>query len=191
MTRSASFSPLRLESRPLVWKTAAVLLGTLVLAASSHVSIPLQPVPVSMQTFAVGLIGALYGWRLGAVTVLLWLGQALLGAPVLAEGKSGLAPFMGATAGYLAAFPVLAIVTGWLAERGWNGERPLLAFAAMMGGQALCLAMGAAWLAVWLGGDWEKAVVLGVTPFLLGSVLKAILAAALLKGADATLAPRL
>lgn len=185
-----AFSPLRLASRPLIQQAAAVLLGTLFLAASSQISVPLWPVPVTMQTFAVGLIGALYGWRLGALTVVLWLGQAALGLPFLANGSGGPAPFLGATAGYLFAFPLLAAITGLLAERGWNGGRPLLAFAAMMGAQALCLALGTAWLAYWLGGDVQKAVALGAAPFLIGSVLKAALAAAVLKGADRALEPR-
>ena len=186
-----SFSPLRLETRPLLWKIAAVLLGTLVLAASSQVEVPLRPVPVTMQTFAVGLIGALYGWRLGAVTVLAWLAQAAVGLPVLSGGAGGLAPFVGPTAGYLFAFPLLAMITGFLAERGWNGKDPLRAFGAMILGQAIHLSLGAAWLTYLMGGDVEKAVLGGVIPFLLGAVLKAALAAAVLKGADLKTASQL
>ena len=186
-----SFSPLRLETRPLLWKIAAVFLGTLVLAASSQVSVPLWPVPVTMQTFAVGLIGALYGWRLGAVTVLAWLAEAAVGLPVLSGGSGGLAPFVGPTAGYLYAFPLLATITGFLAERGWNGKDPLRAFGAMILGQAIHLSLGAAWLTYLMGGDVEKAVLGGVIPFLLGAVLKAALAAAVLKGVDLKTASQL
>ena len=174
----ARFSPLGLQARPVHIKAAAVLLGTLVLAIASQISVPMLPVPMTMQTLAVMLVGALYGWRLGALTVLAWLGEAALGLPVLANGAGGLAPFMGPTAGYLASFPLVVALVGWLAERGWNGSRPAFAFAAMLLGHALCLAFGAAWLATLIGA--EKAVLAGVVPFLLGSLVKSGLGAAIL-----------
>ena len=172
------FSPLGLQARPAHIKAAAVLLGTLVLAIASQISVPMLPVPMTMQTLAVILIGALYGWRLGALTILAWLGEAALGLPVLANGTGGLAPFMGPTAGYLVSFPFVAALVGWLAERDWNGSRPAFAFASMLAGHALCLALGAAWLATLIGA--EKAMLAGVVPFLLGSLVKSGLGAAIL-----------
>jgi biotin transport system substrate-specific component len=172
------FSPLGLQARPVHIKAAAVLLGTLVLAIASQISVPMLPVPMTMQTLAVILIGALYGWRLGAVTVVAWLGEAALGLPVLANGNGGIAPFMGPTAGYLASFPLVAGLVGWLAERGWNGSRPAFAFAAMLLGHALCLMLGGLWLATLIGT--EKAMLAGVVPFLLGSLVKSGLGAAIL-----------
>ena len=155
-----------------------VLGGTAVLTASSYVSIPLQPVPVSMQTFAVLMVGAVYGWRLGGLTVLAWLLQALVGMPVLAGGAGGLAPFMGKTAGYLLAFPLAAMLMGWLAARGWDGARPLRAFWALLLCTTLILLMGGAGLGGLIGADkgWQ----FGVLPFLLGDVLKSALGAATL-----------
>lgn len=173
----ARFSPLDLRARPALVQAAAVLFGTLVLAISSRISVPMVPVPMTMQTLAVTLIGALYGWRLGTLTVIAWLSEAALGLPVLANG-GGLAYFMGPTAGYLFAFPFAAALTGWLAQRGWHGERPLLAFLAMLAGNALCLALGALWLAALVGV--EKAVLAGVVPFLLGGLVKSGLGAAIL-----------
>ncbi|PZO64431.1 MAG: biotin transporter BioY [Paracoccus denitrificans] len=173
-----SFSPLRLDSRSLPVKIAAVLLGTLALAISSRIEVPMFPVPMTMQTFAVTIIGALYGWRLGALTVLAWLGQAAMGMPVLAGGGGGLAPFMGPTAGYLAAFPFAAALTGWLAQMGWNGNRPVLAGLSMLLGNILCLVIGGAVLASMIGV--EKAFYAGVAPFIVGAVLKSVLAAAAL-----------
>ena len=79
-----SFSPLRLESRSFAWRAGAVIVGSLLLALSSQIKVPMYPVPMTMQTFAVTLIGALYGWRLGAVTVIAWLFEGLIGLPVLA-----------------------------------------------------------------------------------------------------------
>ncbi len=175
----ARFSPLDPQRQSLAWKAGAVLFGGLFLALSSRIEVPMVPVPITMQTFAVTLIGALYGWRLGATTVLAWLAAAAMGLPLLAGGKFGLAPFIGPTAGYLFAFPVAAAVTGWLAERGWNGNRMVLAGLSMLVGNLLCLALGALWLAQLIGV--EKAIAGGVTPFLLGAVLKSVLGAMVLR----------
>ncbi len=149
---------------------ALVLGGTVALSASSYISIPFWPVPVTMQTFAVLMVGALYGWRLGGITVLAWLLEAALGMPVLAGGKGGIAPFIGPTAGYLFAFPVGAMLMGWLAARGWNGAHPLRAFWAMLLSTTLIVLLGGAWLSALIGPakGWQ----LGVLPFLIGDVLK-------------------
>lgn len=177
-TAPSRFSPLGLQARPAHIKAAAVLVGTFILAIASQISVPMLPVPMTMQTLAVILIGALYGWRLGALTILAWLGEAALGLPVLANGNGGIAPFMGPTAGYLASFPLVAALVGWLAERGWNGSRAVLAFASMLLGHALCLMLGGLWLATLIGA--EKAMLAGVVPFLLGSLVKSGLGAAIL-----------
>lgn len=177
---SLVFDPLRLSSRPLAVKAAFVLAGTLVLALASQIAVPMVPVPITMQTFAVTMIGALYGWRLGALTVLAWLGEAMLGFPVLANGAGGLAPFAGPTAGYLVSFPIIAALVGWLSERGWTGDRVVHSFLAHLSANLLCLAIGGLYLGYLLGA--EKAWLFGVAPFILGGVLKSALAAAVLKG---------
>lgn len=161
-----------------VRQVALILGGTAVLAASSYVSIPMQPVPVSLQTFAVLVVGALYGWRLGCLTVLAWLLEAALGMPVLAGGAGGLAPFFGPTAGYLLAFPLAAMLMGWLAARGGDGAHPLRAFWAMLLCTTLILLMGGTWLGAMIGAakGWQ----LGVLPFLVGDVVKSALGAATL-----------
>ena len=178
-TLKPGFSPIDLQNRSLAWKIAAVILGSLFLALSSYIEVPMVPVPVTMQTFAVALVGALYGWRLGGITIVAWLAQGALGLPVLAGGAAGAHHFIGPTAGYLFAFPVAAMAMGWLAERGWNGHRPWLAFAGMLISNALCLVIGAAWLAVLIGV--EQAIMAGIVPFLVGAVLKAGLGALTLK----------
>lgn len=173
-----AFSPLDLQSRSLSWQVGALVLGTLFLSLSSYISVPMVPVPITMQTFAVTLVGALYGWRLGGITIVAWLMQAALGAPVLEGGAAGAHHFVGPTAGYLFAFPVIGALAGWLAERGWNGNHVGLAFANMLMSNAVCLLLGAMWLATLIG--LEQAIVHGVTPFLLGAVLKSALGAATL-----------
>jgi biotin transport system substrate-specific component len=174
------FVPLRLTDRTLALKAMAVLLGTLFLASSSWIEVPMVPVPMTMQTFAVTMVGALYGWRLGTITVLAWLGEAMIGLPVLSGGGGGAHHFVGPTAGYLAGFPVAALLVGYLAERGWTAGSLVRGFGVMLLGNALILALGAAWLAVLIGGD--QAIALGVLPFLLGAVLKAALAAGAVEG---------
>nr|WP_286193592.1 biotin transporter BioY [Boseongicola sp. H5] len=161
------------------WKIFAVIVGSVLLALSSYIEVPMVPVPVTMQTFAVALVGALYGWRLGGITIVAWLAQGALGMPVLAGGAAGAHHFVGPTAGYLFAFPLAGMAMGWLAERGWNGHRPWLAFGGMLISNTLCLFLGAAWLALLIGV--EQAIVAGVAPFLVGAVLKAGLGALTLK----------
>jgi biotin transport system substrate-specific component len=173
-TLPSTFVPLRLSDRTFVLKALAVMFGTLFLASASWIEVPMVPVPMNMQTFAVTLVGALYGWRLGTITVLAWLGEAMLGLPVLSGGAGGPAHFVGPTAGYLAAFPIAAMLVGFLAERGWTVGNMVRSFGVMLLGNALILALGASWLATLIG--WEQAVVLGVTPFLMGAALKSGLA---------------
>ncbi|MFO1104892.1 MAG: biotin transporter BioY [Amaricoccus sp.] len=183
MSRSLSLSdrtPLGVASRSLAWRVVAVLIGTVVLAAASRIEVPMVPVPMTMQTLAVTLVGALYGWRLGAITVGVWLLEGAVGLPVFAGGASGVAKFVGPTGGYLVGFLFAAAATGWLVERGWDGDRPVRAFAAMLVGNALCLAIGATWLAVLIGTG--PVIAAGVTPFLLGGVLKSAIGALALRG---------
>lgn len=183
MTQSSTLktasNPLNLQQRSLAWQITAVVLGTIFLAVSSYIEVPMVPVPITMQTFAIALVGALYGWRLGAITVTAWLVEGAMGFPVLAGGAGGLAHFAGPTGGYLFAFPFAAAAAGWLVEKGWNGDRLFLAFLAMLISNVICLVVGATWLSFMIGV--EKAIAFGVTPFLLGAVLKSGLGAATLK----------
>ncbi|WP_246663266.1 biotin transporter BioY [Rhizobium sp. WL3] len=175
---SRAFDPLCIAGRSLPMQAALLLFGTGVLALASQISVPMVPVPITLQTFAITMIGVLYGWRLGALTVLAWLGEAMMGLPVLAGGSGGLAPFVGPTAGYLVSFPIIAALAGYLAEKGWTGERVVKSLLAHFGANLLCLVIGGAWLGYLIGV--EKGLALGVTPFIPGAVLKSALAAALL-----------
>lgn len=160
-----------------------VVVGTLVLALASKISVPMVPVPITMQTFAVTMIGALYGWRLGTLTVLAWLGEAMIGLPVLAGASSGLAPFVGPTAGYLVSFPVMAAMVGFAMEKGFGKRNIVACFSLHLAANVAGLALGWAWLAGLIGA--EKAWISGVAPFILGAVLKSALAAAVLKALSA------
>ena len=156
------------------------LMGTLLLWASAKIKVPMWPVPMTLQTFVVLALGAAYGWRLAAATIILYLAEGALGLPVFAgtpERGLGLAYMMGPTAGYLTGFVLAAVAVGWLVERGF-GRSPVKALLAMLAGQALMFTPGVAWLAVGLNMGWSKAVAVGLAPFLLGDAVKTALAAA-------------
>jgi biotin transport system substrate-specific component len=162
-------------------KSVALVVGfSLLTAAAAQVVVPLPwtPVPLTGQTFAVLLTGALLGPRLGALAMLAYLVEGAAGLPFFRGGAGGVTHFAGATAGYLFAFPAAAYVTGYLSEQGWD-RRFVTAAAAMALGSIVILACGWAWLALMLKGGAE-AFRLGVAPFLPGDVLKVALAAAVL-----------
>lgn len=158
------------------------LFGTALLTLSAKVQVPFYPVPMTLQTGVVVLIGIAYGPRLGAATVLLYLVQGALGLPVFAgtpERGVGLAYMAGPTGGYLAGFVLAAAIAGYAAEhaRGW----PVLALG-VAAAMATTLLLGVAWLAVLVGGIWP-AIVLGLHPFVWGELLKGTLAVVLGAGA--------
>jgi len=151
------------------------LVGTLALTVSAKTQIPFWPVPMTMQTFVVLVIGMAYGTRLGVATIALYLLEGALGLPVFAgtpEKGVGLAYMMGPTGGYLLGFVAGAWLCGWLAERGFD-RSPLKALLAMGLGHALIFVFGVAWL-TWLVG-FEKAVVVGVAPFWAATIAKTLL----------------
>ncbi len=161
----------------------AVLLavvGSALLAVSAQIQVPMYPVPMTMQSFVVLVIGAAYGARLGGATVLLYLLEGAVGLPVFAGMKSGLVSLTGTTGGYLFGFFLAATLVGWLAERGW--DRSLRRTVAMMVLGKLCIFVpGLTWLALLIGVD--KAIMGGLVPFLPGIVLKSALAIMALPGA--------
>lgn len=163
------------------------VLGSLALVASAKLQVPFYPVPMTMQSLVVVLLGMACGWRLGAATVAVYLLEGLLGLPVFAgtpEKGIGIAYMMGPTGGYLFGFVLAAALTGWLAERGWSRSLWWSALALSLGHAVLFLA-GMAWLAVYVG--WTKAVALGLAPFLVGSLVKTALGATLVRAGWATL----
>jgi biotin transport system substrate-specific component len=176
--------------RPLVRQAVLAVLGSLLLWASAKVQVPMWPVPMTMQSFVVLVLGMAYGSRLAAATVGLYLLEGALGLPVFAgtpERGIGIAYMMGPTGGFLFGFLLVATLMGWLAERGW--DRTLVGtVAALAIGTVLLFVPGVAWLAALIG--WSKAVAAGLTPFLAGSVVKLALAAALLPLAQRALAAR-
>jgi biotin transport system substrate-specific component len=153
-----------------------VVAGTALMALSARLNVPMYPVPMTMQTFAVLVIGMASGWRLGGLTLLAYLAEGAAGLPVFAGG-AGPAYMAGTTGGYLVGFVVAATLVGWLGERGWH-RGVVLTLVAMALGTAVIFAFGVAWLA-WLIG-FEPAITHGLLPFLYGAAFKIALAAAVL-----------
>ena len=162
-----------------------VLGGAVFVAAAAQIVIPLPftPVPISGVTFAVLLVGASYGAARGGITLAFYLLLGLLGASVFAPGETqGLARILGPTGGYLLSYPLVAWLTGRLAERRWD-RRFRSAALAMLAGSALIYAIGLPWLAVALGTGLRETLALGLLPFIPGDLLKLALAGAALPGA--------
>ena len=177
--------PASLPSWSVLRGVLLVAVGTALLTLSAKINVPLPYVPMTMQSFVVLLIGAAYGWRLGVATIIAYLAEGALGFPVFAGPVGGVAVMMGATGGYLAGFVVAAFLMGWLSERGW--DRSGLSVLSVVGltvamciGHAVILAFGFAWLVAGIRIGVDKAWLVGVVPFIVGSVVKSVLGAALL-----------
>jgi biotin transport system substrate-specific component len=160
-------------------EVALILGATLFIAAFAQLSIPLQPVPITGQTFAVLLVGMALGSRRGALALAAYLVEGAAGLPVFAEAKSGVATILGPTGGYLVGFIAAAWVVGYLAEKGWD-RNFLKTFAAMAIGNAVIYALGLGWLLRYFAGDVNATLAAGMYPFLIGDAIKAAAAALLL-----------
>ena len=154
------------------------LAGSVLITICSQISLPLFPVPMTLQTFAVFLIGLTYGWRLGGITVSLYLLEGAIGLPVFSGGKGGMIVFMGPTAGYLVGFLLAATACGWFAERGFDRSYFRL-FLSLIVGNILIYTPGLFWLGTLIG--WDKPVLeYGLYPFIGGDLLKIAMAVLLL-----------
>lgn len=156
------------QSGAFVRAITLVAVGTLLLAASAQLQIPMIPVPLTLQTLVVFLLGAAYGPRLGAATVATYLIAGAGGLPVFAGGASA-AALVGPTAGYLLGFVVAAALVGRCAAAGWD-RTPWKMAGAMLLGNAVIFLCGATWLAQFVG--WSQSFALGVVPFIPGDILK-------------------
>jgi biotin transport system substrate-specific component len=182
-----------------LWVKRAVLvaLGIVALAVSAKINVPMwpSPVPITLGTFAVLTIGAAYGPRLGLVTILGYLLVGAFGFDVFAGSsaeKNGVAYMLGGTGGYLVGYALAAIALGWAARRGWDRSVPGMA-AAMLVGNALIYVPGLAWLyrvivtqglfdPAQFASVWDQTLAWGLTPYLIGDLLKLALAALVVPG---------
>ncbi len=163
---------------------ALVVGGALLTAACAQISIPVpgDPVPITGQTFAVMVCGAGLGAVRGSAAMALYWLLGLVGLPFYADGDGGVHAAFGATGGYLIGFMVSAYIVGRLAEARLD-RQPLKALPLFAVGQLVIFAIGVPWLAVNQELSMGDAIALGVAPFILGGLIKAAAAAALLSSA--------
>ncbi|MDX6405730.1 MAG: biotin transport system substrate-specific component [Blastocatellia bacterium] len=152
---------------------------SLLTALTAQVVIPIGSPPITGQTFAVLLTGALLGSRLGAMAMIVYLVEGASGLPFFSGGHFGLLHLMGPTGGYLIAFPAAAYITGAFAEHGWD-RRFLTAAAAMAIGSAIIMLSGWAWFSVVMHTSPLLTLYATVIKFIPGDIIKISLAAAVL-----------
>jgi biotin transport system substrate-specific component len=174
----------------LLWlglRAAAVLFVAVLTAAAAQVSVPLPftPVPFTLQPMVVLLGGAALGPRLGALSQLVYLAAGAAGLPVFAASAilpQGLARLLGPTGGYLLSYPLAALVTGLLAERGFD-RRYFPSVIAMLAGLAVVFTCGVLWLAMTMpaaDGRLAAAAALGLYPFVIADLMKVAIAGTVL-----------
>lgn len=184
-------------SARLLANLATVVLGTLLLTLSAKISVPVMPVPVTLQTFAVAVLAAGFGWRIGVATVALYLLEGLAGLPVFATG-GGIDYIFRPSFGFLIGYLPMAYIIGRAADMGASGK-VLALFAAMLAADALVFVLGFAWLLAMVnlivaGGGavpgWlDESNLVGsafdgaVKPFILWDILKMAFAAITVAGA--------
>ncbi|WP_377186875.1 biotin transporter BioY [Ruegeria meonggei] len=166
-----------------VKQVVLVVLGIVALAIAAKIKVPMWPVPITMGTFAVLTIGTAYGARLGLVTMMGYLLIGALGFDVFAGSsaeKFGLTYMMGGTGGYLVGYVLAVLALGALAARGWDRSVGKMALALVLA-NVLIYVPGLLWLGQLYG--WDKPILeWGLTPFLVGDVIKLALAALLIPG---------
>lgn len=173
---NASLARLLERHRVVIAEGLLILAFGALIALCARITIPLPftPVPITGQTFAVLLTGAVLGSKRGALSLITYVGLGVAGLPVFAL-SGGVA-----TRGYLVGFIAAAFVVGWLAERGWDRSYWRSALA-MLAGNAVLYVPGLLWLANFVGP--EQAIPLGLLPFIPGDIIKLMLAAAMVPSA--------
>jgi len=154
------------------------LVGTILLAVSSKIKIPFYPVPMTMQTLVVLVLGIAFGWKLGVFTILLYLFEGLIGLPVFSgspEKGVGIIYFTGPTMGYLIGF----LFAGFLAGYFDYNKNFILNFLKLLISVSIIYILGLLWLGILIG--WDKPIFeLGAKPFLLAELFKILLITILL-----------
>ncbi|GAA2070601.1 biotin transporter BioY [Microbacterium hatanonis] len=176
------------RARALALDATLVLTGALTVAVLAQVEVPLWPVPITGQTLGVIIVGAALGARRGALSLLSYLGLGLAGLPVFAGLSGGLASVAKPSFGFIIGFVFAAFVAGWFAERSWD-RRPALAFAGFAAASVVPFLVGVPYMAfilnnvLGLGYGLGDVLAVGVLPFIVGGVVKAALAAAIVPAA--------
>ena len=173
-----SFRP-ALKKDALIYDVVLMLGATIFIALSAQIAIPLPftPIPITGQTFAVLLTGAILGSRRGSLAVLIYMLEGISGIPVFAKAGFGIAHVMGPSGGYLLGFIPAAYICGFLAEHGWD-RHLITSFLTMTIGTCIIFFFGIFWLAQFV--STKNALVQGLYPFIPGAIIKITLATVLL-----------
>lgn len=160
-----------------VTQISLILSGTVFLAAMAQISFPIpgSPVPFTGQTLGVLLLGTAYGASLGFSTMAFYLLMGILGAPIFASGSHGLERVVGATGGYLVGMLLSTLVIGALAGRKWD-QKIKTVIPTMLIGNVIVFSVGLFWLHQYTGESWSWTFEKGLTPFILGELLKIAIA---------------
>jgi biotin transport system substrate-specific component len=166
----------RLFARSIVTDSILVLAGVALTAALAQVSIPLWPVPITGQTLAVLLVGSFLGAARGSISMLLYAVLGVIGLPIFAAGTSGWGVIASPSGGYIIGFIFAAGLTGWAAQRTWD-RRFIGAAVSFFAGSAVVFVFGLPWLAFSLGLNLQQTLQAGLYPFIVGGIIKAVIAA--------------
>lgn len=172
----------RIFARGIATDLVLVGAGAALVAIAAQIAIPLWPVPITMQTLAVLLVGSSLGALRGALSMGLYLAVGLLGLPVFSGAGSGVDVLLGSSGGYIVGFVFAAAFTGWLAQRAWD-RKILRAVLGFLGGTVVTFAVGLPWLATAEGFTLEQTLTFGVYPFIIGGIVKSLLAAGIMVAA--------
>ncbi len=175
-----TIAPLRAVLFPrtnILANTALAVIGAVFMSFMAQIAIPVpgSPVPITGQTLGVLLVGTTYGAGLGFATIALYVALGVLGAPVLAQGAHGLSKLAGPTGGYLVGMLIAAYLVGALANRRWD-VRLRTSFGQMLLGELVIFIPGLIWLKNYTGASWSWTVSAGLTPFIVGEIIKISLA---------------
>ena len=179
IARSETLLEVALAPMDIVRQVGLVVGFSLLTALAAQVAIPIGPIPITGQTFAVLLTGALLGSRMGALAMIAYLVEGASGLPFFAGGTGGLAHLVGPAGGYLVAFPAAAYVTGAFAEHDWDRQF-FSAVLAMLIGSLVIIFCGWGWFSLSTRTNALTAFRFTVLPFIPGDIIKIVLAAAVL-----------
>ncbi len=174
------------------WLTQVLLVvgGTIFIAISAQIAVPMYPVPMTLQTLAILIVGLVYGARLGTLTLVAYLVEGAAGLPVFANGNGGLPYMMGPTGGFLIGFVFMAFLAGYAADRGMTAGIISTSTVTLVI-SALLYIPGLLWPALAIGKEPDVLWLHWMSPFLAGDAVKAVLAALVVTGGWAAVRRRL
>ena len=170
----------RIFTHSIATDVVLIAAGAALTAVAAQLTVPLWPVPITGQTLAVLVVGSTLGAVRGSISMLVYAVLGIVGLPVFSDASHGFGVIAGPTGGYIIGFIFAAALTGWLAQRTWD-HRILGAVASFAAGTLVTFAIGLPWLAVSLGLNLEQTLAAGLYPFVVGGIVKALLAAGFIR----------